>query len=579
MGNEPAIGLEHLIPANGGEYDLFSFGFQESTYEVKKDLLASYASGTLSEQAASDIVSAADDEREAVPAAPAANVTSPAKSKWNITPAADGGKKVLENELVCVEILQNQLQTCLGDDFYLVVHNRRVQMQLFIFARRELEQGITNIEKSSENTGFLHVFPNKGGINVSMSIDGTNLSFVSCHLAAHEGVAKCAQRNQSCYEILEGIRAGNDPDLDIAVQFHHTIWMGDMNYRTTFDPKTPTATTSMPPKTEDTDIKVDLYTGDKSSDDKSVITSNSKDELDDENNEDTMEEADTSVSRKKNMQDVFQQIKDCNYAPILAKDELNRELAANRVLMGFTAMQPDWNPTFKRKRHTVLTDDDKEKADYNPELYYDKKRMPSFTDRILYTSLPGFAGDLVPLTFESVEETDSSDHKPVFVKFVLNTHGGVADITVCNELKNYIKKTKKQIKMSSKHYLDFKISNLKGHNLSEMDYAVLGFGGKSDPYVRVTIDPPSVVCRQNSTLETKIIKNELNPDWGKEELSVVCWGADKMAIAQNVHILLSVWDWDLGNPHDLIGTCSIPMSVIIAVSIGVLLDITFHYCF
>lgn len=107
-----------------------------------------------------------------------------------------------------------------------VVHNRRVQMQLFVFARRELEQSISHIEKSSENTGFLHVFPNKGGINVSMSIDGTTLAFVSCHLAAHEGVSKCASRNQSCYEILEGIRSGIDQDLDVAVQFHHTIWMG-----------------------------------------------------------------------------------------------------------------------------------------------------------------------------------------------------------------------------------------------------------------------------------------------------------------------------------------------------------------
>jgi hypothetical protein len=60
---------------------------------------------------------------------------------------------------------------------------------------------------------------------VSFHLDGTRLAFVSCHLAAHEGVHHCEQRNASIVEILGGVRAG-DTNIDITEQFHHVFWMG-----------------------------------------------------------------------------------------------------------------------------------------------------------------------------------------------------------------------------------------------------------------------------------------------------------------------------------------------------------------
>lgn len=319
-----------------------------------------------------------------------------------------------------------------------------------------------------------------------------------------------------------------------------------MNYRTTFDPKTPTATTSIPERTEQT----------------AVIS----DENADDDKEDTDEVVDITGTREQNMQEVFKNIRDCNYSAILAKDELNRELSANRVLMGFKALQPDFNPTFKRKRRLVLRDEDKSTDGHSIASFYDHKRMPSFTDRILHSSLPGFTNDLSAVLFDSCEATDSSDHKPVYGKFILNTRGGINDIKVPRRMLNYVKNSKKHIKLRTEDFTEFRIGGLKGHNLSEMDYALFGVGGKSDPYVRVTVDPPDAICRPNSLLITNVIKHELNPDWGRDEINVVCWGNDKLALATNVHLLLSVWDWDMGNPHDLIGTCSIPLSVVIAVS-------------
>lgn len=71
---------------------------------------------------------------------------------------------------------------------------------------------------------------NKGGQVVKLSINGTSLCFVSSHLAAHEGGKHLKARNDSVAEILHGARVGRKA-LDLASQFHHCFFMGDMNYR------------------------------------------------------------------------------------------------------------------------------------------------------------------------------------------------------------------------------------------------------------------------------------------------------------------------------------------------------------
>jgi hypothetical protein len=111
-------------------------------------------------------------------------------------------------------------------------------MQQIIYARDSLQKFITNIEMSAENTGFLHVFPNKGGLCISFNVHGTSFTFISCHLTAHEGVKNCMFRNESTKEILGGVRSG-DKRFDPSAKAHHTFWMGDMNYRITFDKRTP----------------------------------------------------------------------------------------------------------------------------------------------------------------------------------------------------------------------------------------------------------------------------------------------------------------------------------------------------
>lgn len=180
MGNERADKLESLVPNEKDDFDIVALGFQESIYSM--------------------------------------------------TVEGRGD-------------LANSINKVLGKEYILLEHNKRAQIQLIIFIKRQLyKDGVAQSEvmASAENTGFLHLLPNKGGVCISFKVYGTLLAFVSCHLTAHEGIANCALRNQSVEEILGGIRSGFiNKDVDPSVTSHHIFFIGDMNYRTTFDKGNP----------------------------------------------------------------------------------------------------------------------------------------------------------------------------------------------------------------------------------------------------------------------------------------------------------------------------------------------------
>ena len=62
-------------------------------------------------------------------------------------------------------------------------------MRLLVFVRETPSAPVHDIEVAAVNTGFKTVagrLPNKGGLVVKLSIGATTLSFISCHLTAHE---------------------------------------------------------------------------------------------------------------------------------------------------------------------------------------------------------------------------------------------------------------------------------------------------------------------------------------------------------------------------------------------------------
>ena len=69
-----------------------------------------------------------------------------------------------------------------------VVRHQRGEMRLMVFCLPSIVERLTGVSVAAENTGLGGIGANKGGIAARLEIDGTlSLSFITCHLEAHEG--------------------------------------------------------------------------------------------------------------------------------------------------------------------------------------------------------------------------------------------------------------------------------------------------------------------------------------------------------------------------------------------------------
>jgi len=278
---------------------------------------------------------------------------------------------------------------------------------------------------------------------------GTSFAFISCHLTAHEGVRNCEMRNASVKEILGGVRAG-DTRFDISGQRHHVFWMGDMNYRLTSDPTLPRASKRNESVSEE---ELRKFRGE-------------YDELEKENEEETGEHAVTEHRQK-----VYELLCKNDWKHLLQMDELNREIKDNRALKGFTALTPNFPPTFKRIRDMSIANPASDITQDKISEYYHPKRCPSYTDRILHRSMPLFEGNLSTESFVSFEPITSSDHKPVRGSFTLNLTNGAKGIRVPQLVPQYLEKNMISKMIKDKHGIEICISEMKCKDLAN------GYGG------------------------------------------------------------------------------------------------------
>jgi hypothetical protein len=80
------------------------------------------------------------------------------------------------------------------------VRYQRGEMRLHIYVRTALVPALTDVEVVAENTGIGHFLANKGGIAARITFTDTSLSFVTCHIQAHEGKEHFQRR---CNDISE----------------------------------------------------------------------------------------------------------------------------------------------------------------------------------------------------------------------------------------------------------------------------------------------------------------------------------------------------------------------------------------
>jgi len=362
-------------------------------------------------------------------------------------------------------------------------------MRLYIFVNNKMHDTskaaikAMGIQKENENTGLGRFLGNKGGQCIKLSLNGTSLCFVSCHLAAHEGGKHLEARNSDVREIMSGVEVGLK-GLDLASQFHHCFWMGDMNYR------------------------VDLGT------------------VEEFHHLSPGEGKDKKTLQKQKFEIVSDLVakldgpeRETALATLHDADELSSAMAKKDVLVGFEELPglPTFHPTFKVHR-------------WEAEKYV-VKRTPSYCDRILVKSLPGFKGNVEGISYEACPKYLSSDHKPVRAGF---------------SIKQPVRTIKIGPSTFSLTVSEIKVC-LEGRATTKRDVP--------DMYIQLLADPLGAIKKgKGDVLRSKQVQNTTEHAFADILSASVCMEEADLA---NAHLFFSVMDKDIGSKDDELGSACV----------------------
>jgi len=191
-------------PGSTGTFDLIAIGMQEATWKKKSKKGSQQEGGSLG-------------------------------FKTSLTTEKELFNALEEENTVQIRCMIGNI---LGDEYIEIAEEERGEMRLSIWASRAVIDWVSDIKSSGANTGIGNVLANKGGIVVSMNYQSTRISFVSAHLAAHEGKSNF---NTRCENICSILKEGNTYDLhenlDVSISSHHTFILGDLNFRTSIGDK------------------------------------------------------------------------------------------------------------------------------------------------------------------------------------------------------------------------------------------------------------------------------------------------------------------------------------------------------
>lgn len=140
----------------------------------------------------------------------------------------DNGQLISDGTAVLHQLIMDRLPS-----YKRLLSFQRGEMRLLVYS---LEKYHTVTIKSvrAQNTGLAGL-ANKGGIVAECVVgQGTVMSFMSCHLEAHEGVAKYATRCSTVGDILKGTKKFAIPSIypDASLASHFCFVLGDLNFRT-----------------------------------------------------------------------------------------------------------------------------------------------------------------------------------------------------------------------------------------------------------------------------------------------------------------------------------------------------------
>ena len=303
-----------------------------------------------------------------------------------------------------MQLFDAMVQATLGFHYRKACSESLGPMKLRLFMNVAHKGRFHNVHKHTEATGLFHLLPNKGGILISISIDGLKLCFISAHLnAQHDNLrANPYARNDDVCQIFRSKQKWGISTLPVYMQHHHTIFMGDLNYRIDlrngFNNKSP---------------KIDF---DRVLGENHKLKHGIKEEHTFKNTKKDMDRSITPEEEWRLVNDFVRKVEDSNkeasvskYKSLLKYDELKAHMKAGLVFENFREGEINFPPTFKCKIGT-------EGFKYTEQ----KHRTPSYCDRILFTSCPGFETDIEQMSLNACRSSTTSDHKPSFATFSIS---------------------------------------------------------------------------------------------------------------------------------------------------------------
>ena len=373
--------LRHWLPREGGDFDLVVVGTQENRYKPGSKRAPA------NEEEEDDEDSEKEEDGGDEPGVFAG------RKKSAPSPGASDSK---------IWGLETMVLRRLGNGWGVCKLITMWQMRLAVFAREPHLVGetalIRGVQASRSATGIGHVGGNKGGLVVALTYGQVTLCFVSAHLAAHSH--RLAARHSNCQEILNETRAhiGNSA-LDVAHEFDHVIWMGDLNYR----------------------LQPDIHTGSRDGAGSSFgpgsfradggeAASAAPAAADGAGGASHRRDSTKAKERKKlelaaHHATVTALAEASEWGALMEIDQLTVCRERGEVFAGFVEGPIHWRPTFKVRRVGGLQ--------------YKDQRVPSYCDRVLWKSMPPLAHHLEQTEYRAVPEVSTSDHKPVLSAFTI----------------------------------------------------------------------------------------------------------------------------------------------------------------
>lgn len=134
---------------------------------------------------------------------------------------------------------KEEIKSHLPKGYEKIAEQQLLGMLILIFASADVASSITSVSATSVGTGLMGYMGNKGATSVRLVLgETTKLVFVNCHLSAGADKAALARRNWDASQIINRTKFSPFKDENLTENYGDGIgdedfgfWFGDLNYR------------------------------------------------------------------------------------------------------------------------------------------------------------------------------------------------------------------------------------------------------------------------------------------------------------------------------------------------------------